>query len=211
MRRINAGADDDRFPLVPQRIVADVRAVMPADGIVALDNGMYKIWFARSYRTPVSNTLLLDNALATMGAGLPSAMMAALIHPGRRVLAVCGDGGFMMNSQELETAVRLGLDLVVLILQDDAYGMIRWKQAVDKFADFGLTFGNPDFVRYAQAYGAGGSRIQATEDLVPVLHEAFDAGGVHLVTAPVDYSENIRILVDELRNRVPAAAEASQP
>ena len=110
MARINAGAGDDRFPLAPQRIVADVRAVMPDDGIVALDNGMYKIWFARSYRSPVSNTLLLDNALATMGAGLPSAMMAALIYPGRRVLAVCGDGGFMMNSQELETAVRLGLE-----------------------------------------------------------------------------------------------------
>ena len=116
MQRINAGAATTGF-LAPQRIVADVRAVMPDDGIVALDNGMYKIWFARSYRSPVSNTLLLDNALATMGAGLPSAMMAALLYPGRRVLAVCGDGGFMMNSQELETAVRLGLDLVVLILQ----------------------------------------------------------------------------------------------
>ncbi|HSU11164.1 MAG TPA: acetolactate synthase large subunit, partial [Pseudonocardia sp.] len=146
LAHISAGADDDRFPIVPQRIVADVRAVMPADGIVALDNGMYKIWFARSYRTPVSNTLLLDNALATMGAGLPSAMMAALTYPDRRVLAVCGDGGFMMNSQELETAVRLGLNLVVLVLQDDAYGMIRWKQAVDEFVDFGMTFGNPDFV-----------------------------------------------------------------
>ena len=183
---------------------------MPDDGIVALDNGMYKIWFARSYRSPVSNTLLLDNALATMGAGLPSAMMAALMYPGRRVLAVCGDGGFMMNSQEIETAVRLGLDLVVLILQDDAYGMIRWKQAVDKFADFGLTFGNPDFVRYAEAYGARGTRIQATEELVPVLHEAFEAGGVHLVTAPVDYSDNLRILVDELHNGVPASAEVPQ-
>ena len=208
--RINAGAGDDRFPLAPQRIVADVRAVMPDDGIVALDNGMYKIWFARSYRSPVSNTLLLDNALATMGAGLPSAMMAALMYPGRRVLAVCGDGGFMMNSQEIETAVRLGLDLVVLILQDDAYGMIRWKQAVDKFADFGLTFGNPDFVRYAEAYGARGTRIQATEELVPVLHEAFEAGGVHLVTAPVDYSDNLRILVDELHNGVTTSAEVPQ-
>ena len=211
MARINAGATDDRFPLAPQRIVADVRAVMPDDGIVALDNGMYKIWFARSYRSPVSNTLLLDNALATMGAGLPSAMMAALLYPGRRVLAVCGDGGFMMNSQELETSVRLGLDLVVLILQDDAYGMIRWKQSVDKFADFGLTFGNPDFVRYAEAYGARGTLIRATEELVPVLHDAFDAGGVHLVTVPVDYSDNLRILVHELRNRVPDAAEVPQP
>ena len=107
---------------------------------------MYKIWFARNYRTVVANTLLLDNALATMGAGLPSAMMAAMLYPERRVMAVCGDGGFMMNSQELETAVRLKLNLVVLILEDDAYGMIRWKQAVDEFPDFGLTFGNPDFV-----------------------------------------------------------------
>jgi acetolactate synthase I/II/III large subunit len=207
LAHISEGADDDRFPIVPQRIVADVRAVMPADGIVALDNGMYKIWFARSYRTPVSNTLLLDNALATMGAGLPSAMMAALTYPDRRVLAVCGDGGFMMNSQELETAVRLGLNLVVLVLQDDAYGMIRWKQAVDEFVDFGMTFGNPDFVAYAQAYGAHGSRVESTEDLVPVLQSAFERGGVHLVVAPVDYSENTRVLVDELRNRVPAIAE----
>jgi acetolactate synthase I/II/III large subunit len=134
LQRTMAGADDDRFPLTPQRIVADVRSVMPEDGIVTLDNGMYKIWFARNYRSPVSNTLLLDNALATMGAGLPSAMMASMLYRDRRVLAVCGDGGFMMNSQELETAVRLGLDLVVLILQDDAYGMIRWKQAVDGFS-----------------------------------------------------------------------------
>ena len=124
---------------------------MPEDGIVALDNGMYKIWFARNYRTCVANTLLLDNALATMGAGLPSAMMAAMLYPERRVLAVCGDGGFMMNSQELETAVRLKLNLVVLVLDDGAYGMIRWKQAVDGFADFGMTFGNPDFVKYAES------------------------------------------------------------
>ena len=116
----------------------------------------------------------------------------------------------MMNSQELETAVRLGLDLVVLILQDDAYGMIRWKQSVDKFADFGRTFGNPDFVRYAEAYGARGTLIRATEELVPVLHDAFDAGGVHLVTAPVDYSDNLRILVDELHGGVTTSAEVPQ-
>jgi acetolactate synthase I/II/III large subunit len=207
LRQVMEGSTEDRFPIVPQRIVADVRAVMPPDGIVALDNGMYKIWFARNYRTPVSNTLLLDNALATMGAGLPSAMMAAICHPGRRVLAVCGDGGFMMNSQELETAVRLGLNLVVLILQDDAYGMIRWKQAVDKFPDFGMTFGNPDFVSYAQAYGAHGSRVQASEDFVPVVQSAFDRGGVHVVVVPVDYSENTRVLVDQLQYRVPAPSE----
>ena len=204
LERIAARATEDRWPPPPQRLVHDVRAVMPEDGIVALDNGMYKIWFARNYRTHVANTLLLDNALATMGAGLPSAMMAAMLYPERRVLAVCGDGGFMMNSQELETAVRLRLNLVVLVLDDGAYGMIRWKQAVDEFPDFGLTFGNPDFVRYAESYGAHGHRVEATEALIPTLEAAFQAGGVHLVTVPIDYSENIRVLVDELRASVPA-------
>jgi len=175
--------------------------VMPADGIVALDNGMYKIWFARNYRTRTANTLLLDNALATMGAGLPQAIMAALLYPKRRVLAVCGDGGFMMNSQELETAVRRKLDLVVLVLVDNAFGMIRWKQAVDGFPDFAMTFGNPDFARYAQAYGANGRHLHDIGELVPTLEAAFAAGGVHLIAIPIDYSENTRVLVDELRDR----------
>ena len=196
--RIADRATENRWPTTPQRIVHDVRKVMPADGIVALDNGMYKIWFARNYRTEAANTLLLDNALATMGAGLPSAMMAAMLHPERRVMAVCGDGGFMMNSQELETAVRLKLNLVVLVIEDHAYGMIRWKQAVDRFPDFGLTFGNPDFVRYAESYGAKGTRVTKTDELVPVLENAFAGGGVHLVVVAVDYSENKRVLVDEL-------------
>ena len=203
LSRIADRATEDRFPPTPQRIVHDVRQVIPSDGIVCLDNGMYKIWFARNYRTYVANTLLLDNALATMGAGLPSAMMAKLLYPERRVLAVCGDGGFMMNSQELETAVRLGLDLVVLILNDSSYGMIRWKQAVDHFPDFGLTFGNPDFVKYAESYGAKGSRVTAVEDLIPTLEQAFEAGGVHLVDVPIDYSENTRVLIEELKNRAP--------
>src|SRR5918993_2393580 len=181
LARIMDRATEDRFPPTPQRIVHDVRQVMPEDGIVALDNGMYKIWFARNYRTHVANTLLLDNALATMGAGLPSAMMAALLNPERRVLAVCGDGGFMMNSQELETAVRLKLNLVVIVLNDSAYGMIRWKQAVDRFPDYGMTFNNPDFVQYAGSYGAKGWRVEATDDLAPTLETAFAAGGVHLV------------------------------
>ncbi|RWL80212.1 MAG: acetolactate synthase large subunit [Mesorhizobium sp.] len=201
LNRIAARDSEDRF--TPQRLVHDVRAVMPADGILALDNGMYKIWFARNYRTRVANTLLLDNALATMGAGLPSAMMAAMLFPERRVMAVCGDGGFMMNSQELETAVRLKLNLVVLIIEDHAYGMIRWKQAVDDFPDFGMTFGNPDFVRYAEAYGAKGTRVGAIAELRPALEQAFAAGGVNLVVVPIDYSENERVLVEELRHRLP--------
>ncbi|TCV94670.1 acetolactate synthase-1/2/3 large subunit [Luteibacter rhizovicinus] len=201
LNRIAARATEDR--LTPQRLVHDVREVMPSDGILALDNGMYKIWFARNYRTQVANTLLLDNALATMGAGLPSAIMAAILYPERRVMAVCGDGGFMMNSQELETAVRLGLNLVVLIIEDHAFGMIRWKQAVDRFPDFGMTFGNPDFVTYAAAYGAKATRVGEVGELRPALENAFTGGGVHLVIVPVDYSENTRVLVDELQQRLP--------
>ena len=206
LARINERAEDDRFPVIPQRLVHDVRAVMPEDGIVCLDNGMYKIWFARNYRTHVANTLLLDNALATMGAGLPSAIAAKLLNPKRRVMALCGDGGFMMNSQEMETAVRLKLDLVVVIVEDSAYGMIRWKQAVDHFPDFGMTFGNPDFVAYARSYGGHGHRIASAAELVPTLEAAFAAGGVHLVAVPIDYSENTRVLVDELGGRIANAS-----
>jgi acetolactate synthase-1/2/3 large subunit len=199
--RTTEGADNVSFPPVPQRIVADVRRVMPDDGILCLDNGMYKIWFARNYRTHVSNTILLDNAFATMGAGLPSAMMAAMLHPHKRVMAVCGDGGFMMNSQDIETAIRLHLNLVILIIEDQGYGMIRWKQQVEGFADFGLTFSNPDFVRYAEAYGASGTRVNATENLAPALDTAFQTGGLHIVIVPIDYSENRRVLIDELKER----------
>jgi hypothetical protein len=196
---IAEGTAESRYPLTPQRIVHDVRQVMPEDGIVCLDNGMYKIWFARNYRTRVANTPLLNNALATMRARLLSAIAAAILYPYRRVLAVCGDGGFMMNSQELEAATGLGLNLVALILQDNAYGMIRWKQAGDGFPDFGMSFGNPDFVTYAKAYGARGSRVESADRLMPALEAAFDGGGIHVVAVPVDYSENMRVLVDELR------------
>lgn len=195
------GSEDGRFPLYPQRLVADARRAMPDDGIIALDNGIYKIWFARNYRAFMPNTVLLDNALATMGAGLPSAMAAKLVHPQRRVMAVCGDGGFMMNSQELETAVRLGLDLVVLILRDDAYGMIKWKQAHMGFDDFALDYGNPDFVRYAASYGAHGHRVEAADDLLPLLERCLHSPGVHLVDAPVDYRDNDRILNHEIKVR----------
>jgi len=196
------GVDDSRFPVIPQRLVADVRKVMPDDGIIALDNGIYKIWFARNYPTPKSNTVLLDNALATMGAGLPSAMMAAILYPERYVMAVCGDGGFMMNSQEMETAVRLKLNLVVLILRDDSYGMIRWKQTANELPDWGLEFGNPDFVEYAHSYGAQGHRIHEAEGFLPLLQNCYNKGGVHLIEVPVDYSENKRVLIDELAEKI---------
>ena len=127
------------FPMRPPNIVSEIRNLMGYHDIIALDNGVYKIWFARNYPAFQPNTILLDNALATMGAGLPSAMLAAMIYPNRKVMSICGDGGFMMNSQEIETAVRLNLNMVVLILNDSSYGMIRWKQAGSGFVDWGLS------------------------------------------------------------------------
>ena len=195
------GVDDDRFPVYPQRLVADVRKVMPDDGVIALDNGVYKIWFARNYRAYQTNTVLLDNALASMGAGLPSAIAVKIVYPERRVMAICGDGGFMMNSQEMETAVRLGLDLVVLIVRDNAYGMIKWKQTNMGFDNYGLDYGNPDFVQYANSYGAHGHRLQQAESLTDLLEECFNTAGVHLVDVPVDYSDNDRILNQEIKQK----------
>ena len=191
--------DDPRFPMIPQRLVFDVRKVMPEDGIITLDNGIYKIWFARNYKAYQSNTVLLDNALATMGAGLPSAIAAKLVYPDRALVAICGDGGFMMNSQEMETAVRLQLNLVVIVLKDDAYGMIRWKQTGMGFDDHGLSFGNPDFVKYAESYGAHGHRLTATDAFTSLLKNCLESPGVHLIELPIDYSENDRVLNHEIQ------------
>ena len=182
------GADDDRFPVYPQRLVADVRTAVTDKGIIALDNGVYKIWFARNYKARSPNTVLLDNALATMGAGLPSAMAAKLVYPERSVTAICGDGGFMMNSQELETAVRLQLHIVVIILRDNAYGMIKWKQTNMGLKEFGLDYGNPDFVKYAESYGALGYRVSSADGLLPLLQKCHAEPGVHVIELPVDYS-----------------------
>lgn len=185
---------DARFPIFPSFLVEQVRAAMPEDGIICLDNGVYKIWFARDYPAYRPNTVLLDNALASMGAGLPSAMASAMVYPDRKVMAICGDGGFMMNSQEMETAVRLKLNLTVLIVNDNGYGMIRWKQADMGFKDWGLTYGNPDFVKYAESYGASGHRAESAEHLKQLLVHTCDTPGVHLIECPVDYSENDQIL-----------------
>jgi acetolactate synthase-1/2/3 large subunit len=190
---------DMRFPIFPACLVGAVRETMPPDGIICLDNGVYKIWFARNYPARMPNTVLLDNALATMGAGLPSAMASAMVYPGRKVMAICGDGGFMMNSQEMETAVRLKLNITVLILNDNSYGMIRWKQANMGFEDWGLTYGNPDFVKYAQSYGAIGHRVESAEGLPDLLKQCLSTHGVHLIDCPVDYADNDRILNREIK------------
>lgn len=200
--RLSKYSEDDRFPVLPQSAVKIIRDELNEDGIVTLDNGVYKVWFARNYLCYQNNSLLLDNALATMGAGLPSAMLAKLINPDRKVVSVCGDGGFMMNSQEMETAVRLNLDLVIIILNDSAYGMIKWKQQGMGFDDFGLDYANPDFVKYAESYGATGHRPTSYEDFRAILKRAIDAKGIHLIDLAVDYSLNHVILNEALKEKI---------
>ena len=191
----------DCFPSTPQRIVSDVRKTVADSSIVSLDNGMYKIWFARNFKATHAHSLLLDNALATMGAGLPVAIAAKIVHPEKQVIAVCGDGGFMMNSQELETAVRLELHLVIIILRDNGYGMIKWKQRGMDYPDFGLDFGNPDFIQYAESYGAQGYRITENNSFTSQLSSCLNTPGVHLIEVPVDYSENEKVFLKELKNK----------
>lgn len=185
---------DERFPMLPQRLIYSLREKLGEQDVITLDNGIYKIWFARNYTCYRPNTLLLDNAFASMGAGLPSAMAVNLLHPDRKVIAVCGDGGFMMNSQELETAVRLGLNLIVIILNDEAYGMIKWKQEDMGFRNFGLDYKNPDFVKYAESYGAKGYRPRSDTDFQEILSNTLDSDGVHVIDLAVDYSLNHSIL-----------------
>ena len=186
--------EDERFPILPQRLVNILRKNLDDEDIVTLDNGVYKIWFARNYKCHAPNTMLLDNALATMGAGLPSAMAAKELYPNRKVVSVNGDGGFMMNSQELETAVRMELDLVVIILNDSAYGMIKWKQEGEGFENFGLDFNNPNFIQYAESFGAIGHRPTNHDEFETILDTALNTKGVHLIDLPVDYSMNHSIL-----------------
>ncbi|NQZ53888.1 MAG: acetolactate synthase large subunit [Piscirickettsiaceae bacterium] len=200
--RLSKYSEDDRFPVLPQSAVSVIREELNEDGILTLDNGVYKVWFARNYPCYQNNSLLLDNALATMGAGLPSAMLAKLINPDRKVISVCGDGGFMMNSQEMETAVRLGLDMVVIILNDNAYGMIKWKQEGMGFNNFGLDYNNPDFVKYAESYGATGHRPTSHADFQSILRKALDSKGVHLIELAVDYSLNHSILNEGLKEKI---------
>jgi acetolactate synthase-1/2/3 large subunit len=191
----------DTFPCTPQQLVSIIRENLPEDSILSLDNGMYKIWFARNYKATSPFSVLLDNALATMGAGLPVAIAAKMIEPDKKVVALCGDGGFMMNSQELETAIRLRLDLIVLLLRDNGYGMIRWKQAAMGLPDFGLEFTNPDFCKYAQSYGAQGHRATSRDSLREILQHCLKTPGVHLIDIPVDYSENETVLLRELKEK----------
>ncbi len=187
-----------QFPLTPQEVVWHVRNVLSHDDILTLDNGIYKLWFSRLYRTYKPNTFLLDNALATMGAGLPSGIAAKMVKPDRNVLAVVGDGGFMMNSREIETALRYQVPLVVLILNDNAFGFIKWEQQAKGFQNFGLDYKNPDFVRYAESFGAVGMKVREGDSLSDMLRKAFSLKTVVLIECPIDYSVNYETFSKEL-------------
>jgi acetolactate synthase-1/2/3 large subunit len=187
------GSTDDRFPMAPARIVADTRAAMRRDDIVLVDTGALKMWMARLYRTYAPNTCLISNGLSTMAWSLPGAIGAKVARPDARVLVATGDGGFLMNSQEIETALRERIPMVILIWVDDAYGLISWKMDLELGHDVDTTFGNPDFVAYAQSFGAVGYQITAPDQLLPVLQTALAADTVSVIACPVDYSANLEL------------------
>jgi acetolactate synthase-1/2/3 large subunit len=189
---MDRGADDS-FPVRPQRLVSDTRAALGDSDIVLADTGAVKMWMARLYPTYEPNTCLISNGLSTMAFALPGAIAAKLARPECRVLAAVGDGAFMMNSQEIETAVRENIPLTVLIWEDYAYGLIKWKMDIELGHDTQISFENPDFVSYAESFGAKGYRVGAANELLPTLKEALAYEGVSVVTCPVDYSENIQL------------------
>ena len=181
------GADDDRFPLKPQRILKELRARMGREDILISDVGTHKLWIARTFPAYEPNTVLISNGYAAMGFALPAAIAAKLVHPERNVVAVSGDGGFLMNSQELETACRLRLPIVNVIFRDGGYNLIQWKQQTHLGRESGVKFGNPDFVALAAAFGAKGYRVDSARALGPILAEALAQPGPSIVDVPVDY------------------------
>lgn len=187
------GQQDSRFPLAPQRVVADTRAALGRDDVVLVDTGATKMWMARLYPTYERNTCLISNGLSTMGFALPGALGVKLARPECKVLSVVGDGAFLMNSQEIETAVREKIPLVVLIWEDGGYGLIEWKMDLELGEHHYVSFGNPDVVKYAESFGAKGYRIGSAAELLPTLRAALDDDGVSLIACPVDYSENLRL------------------
>jgi acetolactate synthase I/II/III large subunit len=190
---LERGSADARFPLSPARIVADTREALDRSDIVLVDTGALKMWMARLYPTYEPNTCLISNGLSTMAWTLPGAIAAKLARPDAKVLVATGDGGFMMNSQEIETALRERVSMVVLIWVDDEYGLIKWKMDLELGASFDTSFGNPDFVAYAESFGARGYRIQSADELLPTLQRALADDTVSIIACPVDYSANLEL------------------
>lgn len=187
---IARGSDDTSAPAKPQLIVRTLREFMGDEDILSLDNGFHMMWVARNYAAHEPNTMLIDHALGSMGISLPAAIAAKLVYPERRVVVVTGDGGFMMNSQELETAVRLGLDLIVVIFNDQGYGMIELKQTGSGYGNYGVDFGNPDFAAYARSFGAHGHRLEDPSVFGNLLEQAAEEGGVHVIDVAIDAKQN---------------------
>ncbi len=193
LEQLEEGASDDDFPLKPQRILRDLRAAMGREDILISDVGSHKLWIARTFPAYEPNRVLISNGLAAMGIALPAAVAAKLVHPERHVVAVSGDGGFLMNVQELETARRLGLAIVNVIFRDGGYNLIQWKQQTRLGRESGVAFGNPDFVALAHAFGAKGYRVESARDLAPALRDALAWPGPTVVDVPVDYRENPKL------------------
>jgi len=185
-------SNDDAFPIKPQKIVYDLRQVMAPEDIVISDVGAHKMWMARHYHCERPNTCIISNGFAAMGIAIPGAIAAKLVHPEQKVVAVTGDGGFMMNCQELETALRVGTPFVTLIFNDGGYGLIEWKQHNQFGESAFIKFGNPDFVKLAESMGLKGYRVEACSDLIPILNEALAQDVPAVIDCPVDYQENLR-------------------
>lgn len=189
------------FPMVPQRIILDLRKALRPDDIVVSDVGAHKMWMARMYQAERPNTCIISNGFAAMGIGLPGAIAAKLAYPDRVALTVTGDAGFLMNSQEIETALRIGVAIVVLVWNDSKYGLIKWHQDRRFGRDTQIEFNNPDLVKYAQSFGAKGYRVASADNLLPTLKQAIADDTVVLIDCPVDYSENMK-LTEKLGNLV---------
>lgn len=190
---LNAHAEDEAFPLVPQRIILDLRKALEAEDIVVSDVGAHKMWMARMYQAERPNTCIISNGFASMGIGVPGAIAAKLAYPERTAVTVTGDAGFMMNSQEIETALRLGVAIVILVWNDSKYGLIKWHQDRRFGRETQIEFANPDFVRYAESFGARGYRVESAAELLPTLRQAIADDTVVLIDCPVDYSENMKL------------------
>jgi len=190
---MKAHSKDIEFPVKPQKIIWDLRTALASDDIVITDVGAHKMWMARMYRCDEPNTCIISNGFASMGIAVPGAVAAKLIHPQKSIVAVTGDGGFLMNSQEIETAVRLNLSIVILVWNDSGYGLIEWKQMNQFARPSHVTFNNPDFIQYAESFGAKGYRVEKTEELLPILKKALADDTVSIIDCPVDYSENLKL------------------
>ena len=190
---LNMHAEDDSFPIVPQRIVLDLRKALAPEDIVISDVGAHKMWMARMYQAERPNTCIISNGFASMGIGVPGAVAAKLAHPERTIVTVTGDAGFLMNSQEIETALRIGTPIIILVWTDSKYGLIKWHQDRRFGRDTQIEFNNPDLVAYAQSFGAKGYRVERASQLLPTLSQAIADDTVVLIDCPVDYSENMKL------------------